>query len=168
MNKKKVLLLILLQMVVISTMAQIGWDVMKESADPLKGTIERTRYRWQEGETKVFAFYNPGTEWKVGVGRNGFKGDPRGLTKNNNFMAYAKVGIYDADGTTIEAWDNFHMELTDMYRVATAMDDSKKQRAANQKIVEHLLTGHGYLRVIIETHFGDGFDMKVPCLSDCQ
>lgn len=123
--------------------AQTGWDIKKESADQLKGTIERTRYRWQEGETMAFAFYIPGSEWKVGVGRNGFKGDPRGLTKNQNFMAYAKVGIYDADDNIIEAWDNFHMELTDLYRVATAMNDSKKQRDANQKIIEHLLSGHG-------------------------
>ena len=165
---KNVLLFVLLLATIMPTMAQTNWDVKKEIADPLKGTVERTRYRWQEGETKVFAFYNPGTEWNVGVGRNAFKSDPRGLTKNNNFMTYAKVGIYDADGSIIEAWDNYHLELTDMYRVATAMDDSKKQRAANQKIVEHLLTGHGFLRIIIETHFGDGFDMKVPCLSDCE
>lgn len=148
--------------------AQTGWDIKKESADQLKGTIERTRYRWQEGETMAFAFYNPGSEWKVGVGRNGFKGDPRGLTKNQNFMAYAKVGIYDADDNIIEAWDNFHMELTDLYRVATAMNDSKKQRDANQKIIEHLLSGHGYIRILMETHMGNGFDMKIPCLSDSQ
>lgn len=161
-----IILLMLLCSITIS--AQNGWDIKNESADPLKGTIERTRYRWQEGETMVFAFYNPGTEWKVGVARNGFKGDPRGLTKNNNFMAYAKVGIYDANGNIIEAWDNFHMELTDMYRVATAMNDSKKQRTANQKIIEHLLSGHGFIRILMETHMGNGFDMKIPCLSDCQ
>ena len=155
-------------LITMAASAQTGWDIKKESADPLKGTIERTRYRWQEGETMVFAFYNPGSEWKVGVGRNGFKGDTRGLTKNQKFMAYAKVGIYDADDNIIEAWDNFHMELTDLYRVATAMNDSKKQRTANQKIIEHLLSGHGYIRILMETHMGNGFDMKIPCLSDCQ
>lgn len=164
---RKVLFLVMLLSTLIAS-AQKGWDVKKESADPLKGIAERTRYKWQEGETMVFAFYNPGTEWKVGVARNGFKGDPRGLTKNNNFMAYAKVGIYDAVGNIIEAWDNFHMELTDGYRVATSMDDSKKQRNANQKITEHLLIGHGYVRILMETHLGNGFDMKIPCLLDCQ
>jgi len=164
---RKIFLLIMLLGAIVAS-AQTGWDVKKESADPLKGIAERTRYRWQEGETMVFAFYNPGSEWKVGVGRNGFKGDPRELTKNNNFMAYAKVGIYDANNNILEAWDNFHMELTDMYRVATSMNDSKKQRAANQIITEHLLTGHGYLRILMETQFGNGFDMLVPCLLDCQ
>lgn len=164
---RKLFFLVML-LITMAASAQTGWDIKKESADPLKGTIERTRYRWQEGETMVFAFYNPGSEWKVGVGRNGFKGDPRGLTKNQNFMAYAKVGIYDADDNIIEAWDNFHMELTDLYRVATAMNDSKKQRTANQKIIEHLLSGHGYIRILMETHMGNGFDMKIPCLSDCQ
>ncbi len=164
---RKLLFLVML-LCAITVSAQNGWDIKKESADPLKGTTERMRYRWQEGETMVFAFYNPGSEWKVGVGRNGFKGDPRGLTKKQNFMAYAKVGIYDADDNIIEAWDNFHMELTDLYRVATAMNDSKKQQVANQKIIEHLLLGHGYIRVLMETHMGNGFDMKIPCLSDCQ
>ena len=164
---KKVLIFMMLMSAIIAS-AQTGWDIKMESADPLKGTIERTRYKWQEGETMVFAFYNPGTEWKVGVGRNTFKPDPRGLTKNNNFLAYATVGIYDADGNIIEAWDNFHMELTDMYRVATAMEDSKKQRVANKKIIEHLLIGHGYVRILMETLFGNGFDMKVPCLLDCK
>ena len=89
---RKLFFLVML-LITMAASAQTGWDIKKESADPLKGTIERTRYRWQEGETMVFAFYNPGSEWKVGVGRNGFKGDPRGLTKNQNFMAYAKVGI---------------------------------------------------------------------------
>jgi len=164
---KKVLIFMMLMSAIIAS-AQTGWDIKMESADPLKGTIERTRYKWQEGETMVFAFYNPGTEWKVGVGRNTFKPDPRGLTKNNNFLTYATVGIYDADGNIIEAWDNFHMELTDMYRVATAMEDSKKQRVANKKIIEHLLIGHGYVRILMYTHFGNGFDMKIPCLLDCN
>lgn len=164
---KKVLIFMMLMSAIIAS-AQTGWDIKMESADPLKGTIERTRYKWQEGETMVFAFYNPGTEWKVGVGRNTFKPDPRGLTKNNNFLAYATVGIYDADGNIIEAWDNFHMELTDMYRVATAMEDSKKQRVANKKIIEHLLIGHGYVRILMDTHLGNGFDMKIPCLLDCN
>ena len=164
---KKVLIFMMLMSAIIAS-AQTGWDIKMESADPLKGTIERTRYKWQEGETMVFAFYNPGTEWKVGVGRNTFKPDPRGLTKNNIFLAYATVGIYDADGNIIEAWDNFHMELTDMYRVATAMEDSKKQRVANKKIIEHLLIGHGYVRILLDTHFGNGFDMKIPCLLDCN
>jgi hypothetical protein len=164
---KKVLIFMMLMSAIIAS-AQTGWDIKMESADPLKGTIERTRYKWQEGETMVFGFYNPGTEWKVGVGRNTFKPDPRGLTKNNNFLAYATVGIYDADGNIIEAWDNFHMELTDMYRVATAMEDSKKQRVANKKIIEHLLIGHGYVRILMDTHFGNGFDMKIPCLLDCN
>lgn len=148
--------------------AQTGWDVKKESADPLKGIVERIRYRWQDRETMVFTFYNPGTVWNVGVVRNGFKPDPRRVTKKDNFMAYARVGIYDADDNIIEAWDNFHMELTDMFRVATSMEDSKKQRTANQKITEHLLTGHGYIRILMETAFGNGFDMKIPCLLDCQ
>ena len=165
---KKLFLFMLLQMAVVTVMSQTGWDVKKESADPLKGTVERTRYRWQEGETMVFAFYDVEAEWKVGVGRNGFKPDPHGLTKSNNFITYAKVGIYDNDNNIIEAWDNIHMELTDMYRVATAMSDSKKQRTANQKITEHLRTGHGYIRILIETAFGNGFDLKVPCLLDCE
>ena len=164
---RKLFLFVMLLGVIVAS-AQTGWDVKKESADSLKGIAERTRYKWQEGETMVFAFYNPGTEWKVGVGRNAFKGDPRGLTKNNNFMAYAKVAIYDADDNIVEAWDNFHMELTDMYRVATSMNDSKKQRTANQKITEHLLTGHGCIRILMETHYGNGFDMKIPCLMDCR
>lgn len=164
--KKVLIFMMLLSAIAVS--AQTGWDVKKESADPLKGITERIRYKWQEGETMAFGFYNPGTEWKVGVGRNTFKPDPRGLTKNNNFMAYARVGIYDADGNIIEAWDNFHMELTNMYRVATAMEDSKKQRVANKKIIEHLLIGHGYVRILMDTHFGNGFDMKIPCLLDCN
>jgi hypothetical protein len=164
---KKVLFLVMLLSSLIAS-AQNGWDVKKESADPLKGTVERTRYRWQEGETMVFAFYDVEAEWKVGVGRNGFKPDPHGLTKSNNFITYAKVGIYDNDNNIIEAWDNIHMELTDMYRVATAMSDSKKQRTANQKITEHLRTGHGYIRILMETAFGNGFDLKVPCLLDCK
>lgn len=165
---KKIKMLMILLFAVIPAIAQTGWDVKRENADPLKGIVERTKYRWQEGETMAFAFYDVESEWKVRVAKNSFKADPRGLTKSNNFIAYAKVGIYDNENNIIEAWEDFHMELTDMYRTATAMSDSKKQRKANQKIAEHLRTGHGYVRILMETHFGNGFDLKVPCLLDSK
>ena len=165
---KKVLLITLFVFVASSVIAQTGWDVKKESADPLKGIVERTRYKWQEGETMAFAFYDVNSEWKIGIAKNGFKVEPRYLTKNNNVMGYATVGIYDTDGNIIESWENFHMELTDALRVATAMTDSKKQRTANQKITEHLRSGHGYVRILMETVLGNGFDLKVPCLTDCK
>ena len=47
---KKVLIFMMLMSAIIAS-AQTGWDIKMESADPLKGTIERTRYKWQEGET---------------------------------------------------------------------------------------------------------------------
>ena len=50
---RKLFLLVMLLGVIVAS-AQTGWDVKKESADPLKGIAERTRYKWQEGETMTY------------------------------------------------------------------------------------------------------------------
>lgn len=65
---KKILLLF--AMMVTTTAFAQGWETRTEPGDELKGTSERVRYKWTKGETKVFAFYSTGIEWKVGVARN--------------------------------------------------------------------------------------------------
>ena len=65
---KKILLLF--AMMVTTTAFAQGWEIRTEPGDELKGTSERVRYKWTKGETKVFAFYSTGIEWKVGVARN--------------------------------------------------------------------------------------------------
>lgn len=150
---------------VLTAQAQ-GWDVRHEPADDLKGTPERIRYRLEVGGTKVFAFYDTGDFWKVGVGGNGFKPDPTHLNGNQNFVTYARIGFYDGDGRLVESYDGCELEVVDMYRVAQVNENGRRKDNGAYKVAEYLRTQTGYVRLLIPTHFGDGFDLRIPCLGN--
>ena len=160
--KKK---LLLFAMMVTTTAFAQGWETRTEPGDELKGTSERVRYKWTEGETKVFAFYSTGIEWKVGVARNAFKPDPTHLTRNQNPPIYATIGFYDAEGNLLETIKDCELDVKDMYRVAELPVNAKKSNKAT-KIADYLRTQKGLIRILLPTQFGDGFDMRIPCLNN--
>lgn len=165
---KKIFVVAMMTFVCIVANAQ-KWEMLHEKADELKGTPERTRYRLSDDEAGIFMFYDTGDFWKVGVNRNAFKIDPTHLNKNKNFIAYATIGLYDADGNLIEAWDNCELEIIDMYRVAQVVEKKQgKNKKGAYRVADYLRDTTGFVRILIPTQLGDGFEMKVPCLNNKQ
>lgn len=161
---KKSLLLFVIMCSALCANAQ-KWESRVEQGDELKGTPERVVYKWTEGETKVFAFSSIGIEWKVGVARNAFKPDPTHLTRNQNPPIYGTIGFYDIDGILLESIRDCELDVTDMYRVVMLPSNAKKSNKAT-RVTEYLKTKKGYVRILLPTQFGDGFDLKVPCLNN--
>ena len=143
------------------------WETRTEAADELKGIPERIRYKWTEGETKVFAFYDSGFEWKVGVARNAFKPDPTHLTRNQNPPIYAIIGFYDEAGNLVEKYEDCELDVTEMYHVASLAPNAKKSNKGIL-VADYLRTQKGFVRILLPTQFGEGFGMKVPCLNNNQ
>lgn len=161
--KTKILLLLLFLLIPCMEYAQT-WETRTEPGDELKGTVTRIRYKWQPNETEEFAFYSVGNDWKVGVARNAFKVDPTHLNKNNNFVTYATIGFYDINNNLKESWNDCELEVTNMYSVATCPDTSKKKPKGKEAVSNYLRNEKGYVRIIIPTNYGNGFDLKIPCL----
>ena len=42
----------------------------------------------------------------------------------------------------------------------------QKKAIRQQKIADYLRTQKGLIRILLPTQFGDGFDMRIPCLNN--
>ncbi len=95
-------------------------------------------------------------EWEVGVVRNAFKPDLSHLTRNHNPPIYATIGFYDA-----EEIKDCELDVKDMYRVAELPINAKNNKST--KTADYLRTQKGSIRILLQTQFGDGFDMIILC-----
>ena len=73
--------------------------------------------------------------------------------------------LYDAEGNLLETIKDCELDVKDMYRVAELPVNAKKSNKAT-KIADYLRTQKGLIRILLPTQFGDGFDMRIPCLNN--
>ena len=146
------------------------WEKTMEKGDELKGTIDRDKYKIVDSLARqVMAFYQPGDEWKVGIGGNVFMPDKRGLVHKGsyNMIGYATIGFYDENDQLIKKWENCMIELTQNMQVAEASTNIwGKTSKGCRDVVPYLMNNRGYVRIIIPTYRGKEFDMKVPCINN--
>lgn len=145
------------------------WEKTLEKGDELKGTTDRYKYKMVDSlSLQVIAFYQPGDYWKVGIGRNVFMPDKRGIVhkRTYNQIGYATIGFYDENDHLIKKWENCIIELTNNMQVAEASKNIwGKTSKGCRDVVPFLMNERGYVRIIIPTYMGKEFDMKVPCIN---
>lgn len=165
----KKLLAIMMLFTAMTATAQT-WEKTIEKGDELKGTIDRDKYKIVDSLARqVMAFYQPGDEWKVGIGGNVFMPDKRGLVHKGsyNMIGYATIGFYDENDQLIKKWENCMIELTQNMQVAEASTNIwGKTSKGCRDVVPYLMNNRGYVRIIIPTYRGKEFDMKVPCINN--
>lgn len=161
---KRILIVLLLFSFMLPACSQ-QWDIQHEEMDELKGTEERDCYRLLFDNGNKFAFYSVGKSWKVGVTNDGFKVDPTRLNKNNNFVTYAKIGLYNENGESIAVFDKCELEVVSMYLIAQFQEGTKKSNGA-RLVAEYLRTQKGYVRILIPTNIRGDFDVRIPCLNN--
>ncbi len=164
----KRLLSIALLLVGMTSHAQT-WKKTVVPGDELKGTGPQTWYRYENKDgTMLMAFHEEDDSWKVGVVRNSFVPDKNvkvhKITKN--FIIYATIGFYNEHDQLVTKWTNCMMELPNDFRVAQTSVTlwSEKTVKGCREVVPYLLNEKGYVRILLPTYLGDGFDLKVPCL----
>ena len=157
---RKIFVLLAMLAVVLPGSAQGMWKKSVTEADELKGVSAMTVYEWN-GDGCTFTMNGGNNEWSVsGVP---FKPDPTHVNHRNNFETFATIGFYDESDKLVEKYDKCRLELTDFYRRATSLSGRKKK--GQYAVSDYLMTGNGYVRVIIPTIQGDDFDVIIPCMS---
>ena len=157
---KKVLSIVIMLLVVMTAGAQ-EWEKKTTEADPMLGTKADVIYEWQNADC-VFSFSENSNSWSVKGWA--FKPDATHLNHRQNFETYAKIGFYNESDELVSMFDKCKLELTDFYNRATS--DANKKNKGQYAVTEYLKNEKGYVRIIIPTMQGAGFDVSIPCLNN--
>lgn len=167
---KKIIIFSLFLSMAVSSNAQ-DWNVTEHQADELKGNTAYTSYVYDVPDVGSFVCWNNKPyqyrivnsdgifNYKSGYSKYG--GSYRGLT--------VIVGLYSADDKLIEKIEMWLDAESDKptfleTRDAGGMFNPVGQKKKVKKIMKHLQSGSGYVRILADTYgTHKNFDLKIPC-----
>lgn len=142
--------------------ANAQWKVEQSPADELKGTKASTHYLYNADDC-VFVYTEPSAMIMLSAKNHIFDAERNGAYTG----ASITVGLYTSDDTLIEKiimWlDNPSGEYRFLRtRNAGTMANPVGQKKKIKKIMEHLTTTDGYIRLLAPIFNAPDIDVKIP------
>ena len=166
---RKLLLIMLMMLAVLTVSAQGKWEKSVVEGDPLKGTETSDVYIYTVPEMGSFVFWNWSTyqfrlisetsQFNIESGYNTYIGNFSGITVH--------VGLYDDNDKLLEKFDMWLDKESNRgnqfvrTRNAGTMSNPVGQKGKVKKIFKVLQGDKGYVRILTERFNRTDFDIKI-------
>ena len=165
---KKSIYLLLFSLLSLNSYSQ-EWEVIGHQADELKGNKDYTSYMFTDPNIGSFVCWSESEQCRI-INSNGifdYSSAYHQLLGSYGRLT-AVVGLYDSNNNLKEKFDltmycDIDKPSSFQTRYAGILYPYVKQKKKVKKIINHLTSGNGYVRIIANS-YGNApdFDLKIP------